>query len=720
MSIQQVQSKNILDFIAKAFFVNGINPTTEQLLSNISEFFAKYPTGLPVMPPINLFTSGVKSDNESMNDFMAFVIMNIDTLYEVCADQIDQILVLNTALRTHLDRLKIKRKVSEHRIDDYLMGIFNSDGYFYSFSDSFADTTYIDLNLSNAFIDTLATTASIPSVGSGSTMMDVSSLADPNVSIKDIDGNILSWNKKTDFVNAIDGMTNTAWYFEVITSSPTTVIATIDIPVSTSNATSLSRVDLIPHGVTPVRCGINAVYQKTDLTSYTASFSNQILTSADKMTFIGDQGQNKISRITIQASKTTADYTIKGANANSYAYMFGFKEILITEQVYDSVATLITEPISIPQELRDEASIDMVSLVTDDYIPTNTSIKYYVAEDIADANNISDFEWREVTPISNLDSNAAKSISFDGSYSISKMIRLTPRASNDIQMISLNTTSVDLAKRNPTSSYFPGLDVYRICEFSEQFLAGTLKLEEGVNTTRVYYTELSDDAIDDDFTFWKKRFDDKDYFLTYGEIDSGNGFFYGANVGENSKSIYAETFIETEAEFPVFLKECRKADVNSKLWNIRLFLNGREIAKMPVGVNTMTVPWKLKEGVNHIVLMANIPAATVSAPTPYLGVFNIMSDANLYDYGIVKLDNWTYVDPHKMQNNQVNQPNSFTIFNNEIVSRKQPTNNFNLRFKKDTSSAPIAIRLRADLGRSEQNPAVTPIIDSYRLRFAYR
>jgi hypothetical protein len=223
-----------------------------------------------------------------------------------------------------------------------------------------------------------------------------------------------------------------------------------------------------------------------------------------------------------------------------------------------------------------------------------------------------------------------------------------------------------------------------------------------------------------DFAFWREKFDDKtSYFTSYGSIDSGHDFFYGADVGEDNKSIYAETYIITDKEYPVFLKECHKSDFNSKTWHIRIFINGKEIANMPVGTDKLTVPWKLKEGKNHIVMMANIPAATINSPSPYMGTFNIMVDGRLADFGTVKLDNWTYVDLFKFQNNQVNEPNTFTIYNNEIISRKKPTDNFRISYKKKTNTSPQALRFRADFARSAQYVKSTALLDSYRIRFAY-
>ncbi len=721
MSIQQVQTKNLLEFIAQAYFVNGVNPDSEQIYSNLSKFFAAHPAGTPLDIDVNIFAQEQKSDVELMNDFLALMVVNMDTLYEVCDDQIEQTLLLHTVLRTHLDRLKIKRQVLEQKIDDYLLGIYNSDGYFYSVSDGFAYTANVDFKYTSAFVDTASTLVTLPSISSMSQTVNPAKVGDPSIKIVDQDGNQLGWEAKTEFANAIDGMTNTAWFFEVKTPSFGPITATIDIQLATSlGRTEATKIDVTPYGVTPVQCGINAMFTRDNNTTYTQPFSNYVHTSTEKISFVGDQINDNLEKVVIQLTKSEADYTVVDGHTKSNVYIFGFRELLITEQYYDPYATLVTYPFGIPTELSAEAAIDAVSLVAQDYTPTNTSIKYYVAADNPVATTVSDFDWKEISPISATISNENTIIRFDGSYSNSKMLRRSPRIPSDGQLIEFNSTSADLAKRNPTPAYLPGIDVYRLAPFKEDLLAGTLKLEEGINTTRMFYIDYDEDAVAGGFAFWKNVFDDPEsYSTSYGETDSGHEFFYGADVGEDYKSVYVETFLETDKEYPVFLKECRKSDVNSKLWELRVFLNGREIANMPVGTDKLTIPWKLKEGVNHIVMMINIPEATSGSPSPYIGTFNMMADSNLTDFGIVKLDNWTYVDLYKFQNNQVNNANSFTIYNDELISRKKPTNNFRLSFKKPTSSSPEAIRLRVDMARTNSYAKSTPVLDSYRVRFSY-
>jgi len=722
MSISQIQIKNILELIAKSYFVNGVAPTGDDFHPFLNEYFSKNVPGNPIIFDLNVFARNIVSDPELLNDFMAMVIVNIDTLYEACAQQIDDLMILNTVLRTHLQRLKIKRTMLEQKIDDFLLGIFNSDGYFYSFSDDLSFTDFIDFNLTSAFVDVDSGLASLPAISSMSKRLNLAALSEPVVTARNSSGNTVPILIKTSFENAFDGMTNTAWFFDVKVQYPEPITVDIQMMLPTQfTSGAVSRIDLTPFGITPVQCGINATFVAEDSTTYTKPFCSYVKRSTEKISFIGDGIKDQINKFNLQLSKNEFDTVEQINGATVYVYTFGFKEIMILEQVYDSFATLVTEPFGIASELTSETAIDAVSLVTQDFIPTNTSIRYYIAQDIPNGgSSISNFDWKEITPISISQDSTKSVVRFNGSTVSSKMIRKNTRTASDLKLIDQNSTSSDLTKRNPTPAYIAGLDVYRIAGFTDEFLSNTLSLEEGINSTRIFYTDLDENAITNGFAFWKQKFDDPtSYSTTYGEIDSGHEFFYGADIGEDNKSIYVETFLNVEKELPVILKECRKSDTNSRIWDVRIFLNGREIANMPVGIDKITVPWKLKQGKNHIVAMINIPPTTLVNQYPYIGTINLMSDDDMSNFGVVKLDNWTYVDLYKFKNNQVNTANTFTIYNGEIITRKKPTNNFKISYKKPTLTAPTALRLRADFARSSKDVKSTPILDSYRVRFSY-
>jgi hypothetical protein len=721
MGIRQIQTKNLIDVISQSYFIGGVNPQLNDILKYTSSFFAQNPPGLPLKMSRDPFENPT-ADELALNDLMARTINNIDVLYETCNEQVDELLIINTVLRSHLERLRVRRVVLESKIDDFLLGLYNSDGYFFSISDQFIDSSLTDFNMTTAFVDVESGALSLPPVSNNSSTVRIDRLSDPTVIVTSESGTQLPIDVKTPFFNALDGLTNTAWFFEVRTNVSQTVTAEVSIELSRSYGTSkVTKVDLNPFGVSPVQVGITATFDNEVYNTTSKPFTSAIKKSADKMTFIGEQIDQNVSSMKFILVKNQHDRIEQTSNGTAYVYMFGFKEISLTEQVFDQFATFVSKPLSLPSDYGADAVIDAVSLVTDQVIPTNTSIKYYVASDVAGAEAVGDFSWIEIKPVGQvLNENKERTVSFNGAQKTVKMIRNEKRIASDLQLIPINSTNPDLAKRNPSPAIIAATDMYRLVEFPETFIPGSISLEEGINTTKIYYTDLDTTAITNGFDFWKNKLNDPDsYFTSYGQIDSGNQFFYGGDIGESGKSVFVETYIEVEDDIPVVLKQCLKGDSNSRTWDVKLYLNGREIANMPTGVDRLSVPWKFSKGRNHVALLVNIPDSTLEYPSPYIGTINLMTDSSLDNFGTVKLDTWSYVDFFKLQNNQVNNASSFTIYNGEIISRKKPTNNFRLSYSRSTNAGPSSIRLRADLARVSSQQNATPLVNSYRLRFSY-
>lgn len=722
MSISQTQTKNLLDFIARSYYSAGINPQLKDILDLISKFNSDNPVGSPYRMPAGRFKEGLVGDETDYNDLMAILISNIDTLYEVCFDHIDQAMYLNTVLQNNLDRLKKKRAKLEDKIDDYLLGIYNSDGYFYSASDDFSEASGIDFQLSDALLDTAAGVVTLPSQASGTRIIPADKLSNPHIVIRNNQGKEFSYVEKMPFSNAIDGLTNTAWHLEVKTTDdgPLTLELSIDLSTALGD-TKVTRVELTPYGIEPTKVAVLASYSTDSTFSERTNFSNAVKTSADKMIFTAETNTNKnITQLHFMLSKNKRDYTVTEANTTYNVFMFGIRELLMTENAYDHAARLVSKPITIPTSIAGETSIDSVSLTTVDHIPNYTSITYYVAEDVENPTSINSFDWKQINPVGwSSDKSKNVTVKFGGAKYRSIVYRQNPVNDSDRQIPTFNTTDIDIAKRNPTSAYFPGIDVYRIGDFGDDFLSNTLTLEEGINTTKIYYTNLDAFAIQNGFAFWKEIFDEGDYSITNGRIDTGHGFFYGGDIGSNGKSVYCETYLNlNEQPTGIIQKDCIKLDSNAQLWTIKVFLNGREVAYMPPGVNRFTIPWNFKKGRNHIVVMVNIPGVTPGY-SPYVGTFDLMKGDSLMNYGSVNLDYLTYVDNYKFVNNQLNPASTFTIYNDQLVTRRQITDNYKLTYYQKTNSGPEAIRVRADLTRSDNMSSQTPILDSYRVRFSY-
>ncbi len=727
MSIRQLQTRHFLEYIVSSYLAYGKKPTDSEIFQALNYYFSNQTAGTPVKLTPNLFRQSPTSNVEDINDFMAAINVNLATLFQQVDEHLAQNMLLTTALLAQLRTVRTQRKVLEDKVDDLTLSLYNADGYFYSVSDDFYDTAYVDFAYTDAFVDVESDIVSIPANSSKTRLLNLDGLTNPSVQMRSRSNQNkeVAFTQETEFSYAVDGLTNTAWYLKARVVEPSDgVVARIQIPVGTrSSGIKITQFTFIPHGVKPVQCSVQKKLIEDAQTSTIEPFSNYIKTSADKMTFVNETPDNGIDSIILECTKVAPDYyedNIDGTRSG--VYIFGAKEIMLTEHAYDSQATFVSWPLYINSALSNETAIDAVSLTVSDSVPVNTNIKYYIASDNENATLLSDFEWQQITPVNGTNSDGAKIVKLGGATRKQAYIRATSRTTTDLQLIEVNTETRDLDLKNPTDGFFPDFWVYRIANLTEDFLSNTITLEEGINTTRIYHTALSTENITNTFEFWKAKLEvPSSYISTYGEIDTGNEFFYGGDIGENGRSVYVETFLYADQDVPIVLKEIVKSNPNSQLWNVRAFLNGREIANMPLGLNKVVAPLKFNYGKNSIVFAINIPGVSGASLSPYIGSLAF----DIAEYGTIKLSDMTYVDPYKFQDDGYRDatntsPNKwFTIHNNELVTRTKTTNNYRLRYAVESGNAPQAVRLRADLSRFEEDNTITPILDSYRVRFSY-
>lgn len=740
MSLRQIQTRNFLEFIISSYLSSGKKPSDAETFRALNYYFSEQPAGAPIRLGMDMFRESAVSNVDDVNDFMAAVQVNLSNLFQQVDEHLDQNTMLTTALLAQMKAVKMNRKRLEGQVDDLLLGIYNTDGFFYSISDDFFDSSLTDFSYTDAFLDIESGIVALPANSDQTRLISLTDINEPEVKVferKDIGTEIFSnrdassltefpFEIETPFNNAVDGLTNTAWYIKVTRVEPSEGIfvrVSLDIYADDGDL-NITQVTLIPHGAEPVQCSVQKVVSLTAQTSETKPFSNYIKKSAEKMVFINEDSTTGISKLIFEFSKEKPDYyedNIDGTRSG--IYIIGLKELMITQQAYDPAATFVSKRLSIPNTLAEDQVIDSVSLTVEDNVPANSQIQYYVAADNPNATLLSDFDWKPIRPIANTEGDKRGSVvNLNGSALETRYIRKIFKNPTDIRLIPINPESRDLKLRNPDYSLSSEFPVFRIAAFKESFLTGTLTLEEGINTTRILHTALSDQNIENTFEFWKnKQATPGSYVSTFGETDAGTEFFYGADVGENERSVYIETNIYTDQDSPVVLKTINKSNPNSKLWTVKAFLNGREIANMPVGIDSVTAPLKLNTGKNTVIFAVNIPPSSSASLSPYIG--SIHFDPS--ELGTFKLGELIYVDLYKFKDNGYREidnssPNKwFTIFNDEIVTRSRLTNNYRIRYSKPTGNGPEAIRLRADLSRFNQDNRVSPTLDSYRVRFSY-
>lgn len=730
MSISSIQKKRVYATIAKYLYSSGERPRNMDINRKLADYFSKHPIGEPFRIERNIFAQGRKSRPEEMNNIMASAIANADTLYEVAREQSNQSMEIATIMRSQLDRLRNKRRALISQIDEYLFTMYNTDGYYYSFSDTFNDLSNTDLNLTSAFIDVVNGSVTLPTISSLSNVMknEYVSLASISFTAGKDSGGVgnsigtvpVQATHLSPFRSALDGLNNTIWASEVVLDVPVDeVVCVVNLSISKVGA-SISRIDLDPYGIKPVEVFIRA---STDGSTY-EPWGQGIQTNEFKMSFF-DQPKDIVS-LQIYLRKTEPDYTVNDLGTLRYSYMFGAKDIFLIEQVFDSEATFVTTPIALGEELQAENVIDSVAIVVDQRVPAGTDVTYWVAAEVEDTNpTLDSFDWRKIVPL-NPDQPAAESvIKFEGSTDQLKTIKPKPSTGSlgpsELELILPDETNSDYSKRNPFT--LEGVDLWRIAEFVDNPIPGSVKLEEGINTTRIYHVAYNPSAID--LSFWTDYFSGDQYsHIAYQDINSGTGFFWGGVVGESYRSVYIETYLESLDDQNVYLKRFVKEDSNAHKWNIKVFLNGTELGHLPIGTDDMIIPWKFQKGLNHIAITLLIPDKQMAlSEHPDEGTVDLMEGSSLFDFGTVKLATWTNVDLFTLLKNTTGDPETFTIYNDtrvsQLVSRRKPTTNFRVKYTKANQTSPTSVRLRVDLKRQDENQHVSPIIDKYRMRFLY-
>ncbi len=733
MSISAVQKRMQLNESMRKLFSNGEKPFVDEVLNDASKFFSTHPIGRPYSIQSFRAQDNLKSDSKVINTMAYTTLLNAYVLYQACEMQARNIEVLTQTLINATKQMKQRRKVLESLIDDHLLSIYNADGYFYSIGEKFSNLDNIDLNLTSAYVDVSTNIASIPALANGTRRFTMNNYRtatlnaflpyDEDIETLGEQGSAgpaaqpsIPMTSQSDFINCLDLRDDTWWHAECRLDKEETVALQIDININAADdKLLLSRIEAELYGITETKMFVETAGLSYSNNRYT-NFGDKVSSGTEKLVFTDEAVD--VSMIRIFLLKSQADVIKEVNGKKEYHYTFGFKNLFLLQNTYDIEATLVSEPFTLPEEMGDQAFIDAVSLVADYSVPANTSIDFYVASDDGSNVSLGDFTWKQIQPVKEGDSDN-KVVRYDGTVGSSFMIKSNPQSS-DLQLLPIDLTNPQPALRNPSPTITGDeADVYKICKFSDTAIESTLTLEEGINTTKIYYRDIYNDAVTDGLSYWADKFDSPSTHITYGTIDSGDGFFYGGDVGENGKSIFVETYVDSATFQRNIIKDFKKLDANAKYWHVKLYLNGNEIAELIPGAETVTVPWTLKKGLNHIIMLINIPLKKTASEIPFSGVLSLMDGDHLYSYGTVKLANWRYVDLFQLKFNESGQPKTFSIYDGYIVSRRKPSNNFRLKYSKSTGFSPQGIRFRCDMKRALQNPSVTPTLKSYRLRFAY-
>jgi len=715
MSISEIQKRKFLENLYRSFYSTGLNesdtalrqPNDDEIKKEFDNYFSTNRIGVPLRVDPSLLRNTPITSPEIMNNFMARYILNLDVLYDSIDDNTEKLMDSVSYLNKKIDFLKEKRINLEKKIDSILFSISNTDGFFYSFSESFANLNNIDLSLTNAFVDTENKKATLPKFKSN--VLDFNAPGKINYSNVQyrimFNGNVAITDRQMpDVNNMFDGLNNTMSKVEFSSDIIGPCALIMNIPLDAPFV--ISKVD----GKLSTGSAVTTVVELINQQNLNSSQFRRKQSNSDYDRFSFDFDPQLSGSLRITLIKYEPDYIDQLDTKNKYKYTFCIRDLIVSGQYYDANATLISSPISIPAGDANKI-IDAVSIEAANENQNVGNINFFVAEDVQGASGISDFNW---IPISSSTENSAafdQIISFSRSNKVFKNIKSNPSI-NDLKLYDESTDN-NLSVKNPSTSIYNGISVRRVAKLNEQDSPYNSYLLDSVNCFSFKYTSYLN-GLYLDTNRWSsiinKTLENVQVFEP-GNIQITNIPSIPIALNLNGISGFLQTSLLVEEDTEA-VNTVSKSDT-SVAWDMAVYLNGTLLADMPAGVSSKEVSWSFKKGINNIVV-------TFDASGTSSGSISLMSGVSISTYGVPFVKYYSYVDPFDFRINRTENDTVFTIDNylgnNEILCRSKVNDNSRIVFQKNSNNPVNAIRFRADFSRFS-SPFGTPSLGSYRIKF---
>jgi len=716
MSISEIQKKKFLDNVYKLLYSSGYSsekslikqPDESEVKKLFDEYFVVNRIGVPLSIDVSEIRNTPVTDPDLMNQSMARALLNLEVLYDSLDFNTKRLLSSVSVLNKRFDQLKGKRVELESKVDDILFSVSNTDGYFYSFSDSFATIDHVDLSLSTAFVDTENRKTTLPILKSS--VLDFNApgkiaLSGLTYSTYFNGSTVVEGAIMQDVSNLFDGLDNTSAIIEHSSNQIGACAVVITIPVATPFI--ISRID----GRLTTSSAVTTVVEIIDnANNQNSQFRRQQSNSGyDRFSFDFSPQNSGVIKLTL--IKSEPDYVDQLSADKKYKYIFRIRDLIISGQHYDSRASLVSSPLSIPAGDINKI-IDAVSVEVSSGNEESGQILYFVASDVPGAVSLSDFNW---IPISSSTSNSPsfdQIISFKNSTKLFRKIK-QDADNEDILLYPISSDS-NLSNKNPSNSIYNGVNVYRVGSLKEQDTPYNSYILDSVNTFNFRYIPYAEGAYLDKAR-WSSLLNENDPSVNVfspGPIRlsnapsipialnlSGISGYLGASILCENETIVSNTFSKSG---------------NAVNWNVAIYLNGNLLADVQSGLSSKEITWNFIQGINTIDILFDAQGSS-------LGNITLMDGVSLSSYGTVFLNYYSYVDPFDFRVNRSILDKVFTVDNylgnKEILCRNQINDNSRFIYYNNSTLNPVkAIRFRADLSRFT-NPFGTPVLSKYRVKF---
>lgn len=732
MSVSNIQKKRFLETIYKIYYSLGSAPSDNEILSIYGRYFTRFKPGQSVPVPYDRINADQIINQDELNRVMIHILFNLDVIYENYYEQVEELYEIINAYNARIDSIKAKRAEIEKKVDDHLFAIKNTDGFYYSSTNAFNNTELTDLTLTNAFVDLESRKVTIPKLTSG-LFNYVANLINSTTYAK---ASVIFEGKEVkssdeDISNVFNGFSNSQWTYNY--RSATIGLCTLKLRVTVQALSNpISLVEGKISSQKPLDIAVMLINTNDFNQSQTATKTQRL--DYDRFSFnFSPEATNVVE---IYLTKSEPDYATTENNDLIYNYDFKIDELIITAPYYDSNATFISAPISLPSENNSKLVIDSVSLTTDDQIPDGTNIIYYIAEDNPAATQLYDFNWKTISPTNLRNANSPSVINFQGTDKIISKIVQSESGSLISDKQNMYAIPQGTTYNNPISNYFYQNDssiidfnLYRLSKFPQETTPYESYILENVEENQLTVSTSYGSSLDKQT--WQEMLigqrTDIVYSSTNYTIRNVSAFFEASNIPYGSirlsTSVYADQNVDITDEF---LKS-----IDAQYWDIKIYLNGSEITSpgslLGPGYLSSNLTWRFKKGANDIVIIINKSTNNTSGvETPFNGSISLFKTRSIFDIqGLMPYKNYLYeVKIEDLRSYYSNSDNVYSIIKYEncyeIVYRREKPIGVGSRvyYYQNKDNSVQSIRLRADLFRG-QSVYSSPAINSYTLKFKH-
>lgn len=731
MTIENIQKKRFLETIYKMYYALGSDPSDSEISNLYGRYFSRFAPGSPLNVPYDDLNSQSKIDQDTLNRIMVHIIFNLDVLYESFYEQIEELYSIVNSYNSRIESIRSKRAEIEKRVDDQLFSIRNTDGFYYSVTEAFNDLSKTDVRFTSALVDTENRKLEIPKLNSGlfnyvGNLFSKSS----NATLEVIFEGAVVKTETVSLENAFNGLNNFDWKYSYQSPSIGLCTLKLTVPVVTVNS-NVSCIEGRIGSIKPV--DIAAIVVNPNSRNNSLSFTKSNNLDFDRFSFTFPAVAT--NSIELYFTKSEPDKVNSSPQGAVYTYELRIDELVISSPYYDEAATYVSLPIGLPSDQNENLIIDKVSLDVKDQIPSGSDIRYYIAEDKPEANNIYDYDWISISPLTLRDTANPVVVNFSGTnITSSSLINQTTSS------ISSSTTSMVKIPRessfnNPLSNYYYesdssalGFSLYRLAKFADSIKPYNTYILENVDSNQLTVNIVGGQSLDK--ASWQEVLSgtktDVVYTTFSRSIPNSQEFFTAQNIPYGS--IYIETNVM--ADQSIVITEQFLKDLSAQYWDIKVYLNGVDLTSnetLSPGVLSSNITWNFKKGPNNLVIIINKSATTNTvAQTSFNGTISILANRSILSLnGIKCYKNYLYeVKPEDLRNYYSNKDNVFSIIqyenNYEIVYRRteEIVSGSRVYYYYNTDNNVKSIRVRADLFRGS-NVYTAPLINSYTIKFKH-